>query len=117
MEVTPGIMVEKEDEEKEDRRRTDNLAARVQKLEEQVRGMHQKMWEAMSFTGVATEEESASWRRDGAGGEWQRWHGAWWVKVGQQNLNSRQRRQISGGLQRLTAREQRSGLAAERIEE
>ena len=56
VEVPPGIMVEREYEEKEDRRRTDNLAARVQKLEEQVRGMHQKMWEAMSFTGAVTEK-------------------------------------------------------------
>ena len=74
-------------------------------VEEQLRGMHHKMWEAMSFTGAAAEEESASWRRDGAGEEWQRWKGVWWVKVGQQKLNSRQRRQISRGLQRLTARE------------
>ena len=65
-----------EDEEKEDGRRMDKLAARVQKLEERVRrGMHEKMWEAMSFTGTATEEESTSWKRDGAGGEWQRWEG------------------------------------------
>ena len=67
VDVPPGIMVEREDEE-EDGRRMDKLAARVQKLEERVRGMHEKMWEAMSFTGTATEEESTSWRRDGAGG-------------------------------------------------
>ena len=57
-----------EDEEKEDGRKMDDLAARVQKFEERVRGMHQKMWEGMSFTGTATEEESASWRRDSPGG-------------------------------------------------
>ena len=51
MDVPPGIMVEREDEEKEDGRRMDKLAARVQMLEERVRGMHEKMWEAMSFTG------------------------------------------------------------------
>ena len=32
-EVPPGIVVEREKEEKEDRKRTDNLVARVQKLE------------------------------------------------------------------------------------
>ena len=93
-----------EDEEKEDGRRTDDLAARVQKLEEQVRGMHRKMWEAMRFAEATTEEENVSWRHDGARGEWQRWKGAWWVKVEQHHLNSRQRRQISRGLWRLTER-------------
>ena len=38
------------------------------------------------------------------GGEWQRWKGAWWVKVGRQNLNSRKRRQNLRGLRRLIAR-------------
>ena len=61
VEVPLGFMVEAEEDEKEDRRRMDNLVARVQKLEEQVRGMHQKMWEAMSFTEAVTEEENASW--------------------------------------------------------
>ena len=97
VEIPPGIMVERERNEKEDAERSDNLVARVQKLEEQMRWMHQKTWEATSFTGAPTEEECVSWRGDGAGGEWQRWNGAWWVKVGQQNLNSRQRRQISRG--------------------
>ena len=69
IEVPPGIMVEREEE---DRKRTDNLVARVQKLEGQMREMHQKMWEATSFTSftvASTEEESVSWRRGGAGGE------------------------------------------------
>ena len=100
-EVPPEIMVEREEE---DTKRTDNLVARVQKLEGQMRWMHQKLWEATSFTGRPTEEENVSWRRDGAGREWQRWKGAWWVKVGRQNLNSRQRKQISRGLRRLIAR-------------
>ena len=94
-------MVERE-EEAENKSGTDNLAARVQKLEEQVREMRQRMSEAMGFTG----EENASWRRDGAGGAWQRWKRAWWVKVGGQNLNSRQRSRVSKGLQRLVARGQ-----------
>ena len=102
--IPPGIMVERERNEKEDAERSDKLVARVQKLEEQMRWMHHKMLEATSFTGAFTENESASWRREGAGGEWQRWKGAWWVKVEQQNLNSRQRRQISRGLRRLIAR-------------
>ena len=96
------------------RRRTgggwDKLAARVQKLEERVRGMHEKMWEAMSFTGTATVEESTNWRRDGAGGEWQRWKGEWWIRVGSSNLNSRQRRRVSRDLRRLIAREQNEVL-------
>ena len=104
VEVPPGITVERERNETEDRKRTDDLVARVQKLEEQMRWMHQKVWETTSFTVAFTEDESASWRREGAGGEWQRWKGAWWIKVEQQNLNSRQRRQISRGLRRLTAR-------------
>ena len=105
VDVPPGIVVEREDE-KEDGRRMDKLVARVQKLEERVRGMHQKMWEAVSLTGTATEEESTNWRRDGAGGEWQRWKGEWWIRVGSSNLNSRQRRGVSRNLRRLIAREQ-----------
>ena len=97
VEVPPGIMVERERNEKEDTKRTDNLVARVQNLEEQMRWMHRKMWDATSFTVASTKEESVSWRREGAGGEWQRWKGAWWVKVEQQNLNSTQKRQISRG--------------------
>ena len=50
VEVPPGIMVERERNEKKDTKRTDDLVARVQKLEEQMRWMHQKMWEATSFT-------------------------------------------------------------------
>ena len=74
--------MEREKEEKEDRKRTDNLVARVQKLEGQMREMLQKKWEATSFTQAVIEEENASWRCEGAGGEeWQRWKGAWWVKV------------------------------------
>ena len=68
VEAPPGITVEPEGEEKEDGRRTDDLAARVQKLEEQVRGMHRKMWEAMGFAEATTAEENVSWRHDGAGG-------------------------------------------------
>ena len=63
VEVPPGIMVERDRGQKEDTKRTDNLVARVQKLEESMRWMHQKMWEATSFTVASTEEESASWRR------------------------------------------------------
>ena len=110
VDVPPGIMVEREDEEEEDGRRMDKLAARVQKLEERVRGMHEKMWEAMSFTGTATEEESTSWRRDDAGGEWQRWKGEWWIRVASSKLNSRQRRRVSRNLRRLIPREQNEVL-------
>ena len=67
-EVPPRIVVEREKEEKEDRKRTDNLVARVQKLEGQMREMHQKKWEATSFTQAVTEEENASLRCEGAGG-------------------------------------------------
>ena len=80
VEVPLGIMVEREGNQKEDAKRTDNLVARVQKLEEQVRWMHQKMWEATSFTGAFTEDESASWRSEGAGGEKQRWKVRGWSR-------------------------------------
>ena len=65
--------------------------------------MRQKAFEAMGSNKASMEEGSGSWRRDGAWGEWQRWKGAWWVKVGRQNLNARQRKQISRGLRRLIA--------------
>ena len=67
MEAPPGITVEPEGEEKEDGRRTDDLAARVQKLEEQVSGMHRKMWEAMGFAEATTEEAIDAFQRPETG--------------------------------------------------
>ena len=46
--VPPGTLVEREEEE-EDKSGTENLAARVQQLAEQMREMRQRMWEAMGF--------------------------------------------------------------------
>ena len=44
------------------------------------------------------------------GGEWQRWKGEWWIRVGRSSLNARQRRRISRDLRRLISREQNEVL-------
>ena len=90
VEVPPEIVVEREEEE--DKRETDKLAVRAQRLEEQMGRVRQRMSEA-----VGSNEASMKERR---GEERQRWKGALWVKVVQQNLNCRRRWRISGGLRR-----------------
>ena len=74
------------------------MAARVLKLEEQIKGIG----EMIGSNEVSMDEGSAGWRREGDGDEWQKWHGAFWIRVEQQNLNSRQRMKISRGLEQTT---------------
>ena len=68
--------------------------------------MKEMSWRGRSNVSAAGESgsEGASWgwdaRRDGEWGEWQQWDGVWWIRVGHSNLNSRQRRQVSRGLER-----------------
>ena len=56
------------------------------------------------------DEGNLGCRRETDGEEWQRWNGSWWIRVEQQNLNSRQRRKISRSLRRMITREQ-NGMA------
>ena len=57
-----------------------------------------------------TWDKGIPWRHEDEGDEWQRWEGSWWIRVNQDDLNSRQRRKISGGLKRMIDRE-RNGMA------
>ena len=79
-------------------------------LEEQIRGIYYKMGEMMGSDEASMDEGNLGCRRETDGEEWQRWNGSWWIRVEQQNLNSRQRRKISRGLRRMITREQ-NGMA------
>ena len=87
-----------------------NLETRVKMLEEQIRGIYYKMGEMMGSDEASMDEGNLGCRRETDGEEWQRWNGSWWIRVEQQNLNSRQRRKISRGLRRMITREQ-NGMA------
>ena len=79
------------------------LEAQVTKLEEQTKWMYDRM--------TAAEAESSTWNRgipwryEDNGDEWQRWEGSWWIRVNQDDLNSRQRRKISRNLRKMIDRE------------
>ena len=85
----------------------DKLEARITKLEEQTKWMYDRMTEAA---------ESSTWNKgiprkyEDEGDEWQRWEGSWWIRVNPDDLNSRQRRKISRGLQKMIGRE-KNGMA------
>ena len=89
----------------EDEEETTNLAARVLKLKEQIQGMYQQVGELTGSSEVSKGEGSVGWTREAAVDEWQRWNGARWITIEQQNLNSR-RRKISVRLRRMITREQ-----------
>ena len=88
-----------------------NLEARKMRLEEQTQWVYQKMGEMMGFSETFVDERGAAWRREDDGDEWQRWNGNWWIRVEQQDLNSRERREISRGFRRMIIHEQ-NGMAS-----
>ena len=50
------------------------------------------------------------WRYEVYGDEWQRSEGSWWIRVNQDDLNSRKRRNISRNLRKMIDRE-KNGMA------
>ena len=62
----------------------------------------------------STWNRGIPWRYEDNGDEWQRWEGSWWIRVNQDDLNSRQRRKISrnNGMARLL-QELKKGIRAE----
>ena len=60
--------------------------------------------------------ESSTWNRgiperyEDSGDEWQLWEGSWWIRVNQDDLNSRQRRKISRNLRKMIDHE-KNGMA------
>ena len=53
----------------------------------------------------STWNRGIPWRYEDEGDEWQRWEGSWWIRVNQDDLNSRQRRKISRCLKKMIDRE------------
>ena len=64
------------------------------------------MGEVIDSSEASMDEGTAGRRRECDGDAWQRWNGAWWIRVEQPNLNSRQRRKISRGRRRMITPEQ-----------
>ena len=62
-----------------------NLEARIMRLEEQT--------QRMGFSETSMDEGGAFWRRGDDGDERQGWNGTWWIRVEQQDLNSRQKKE------------------------
>ena len=58
----------------------------------------------------STWNKSTSCRHEDNGDEWQRWEGSWWIRVNQDDLNSRQRRKTSRNLKKMIDRE-KNGMA------
>ena len=58
----------------------------------------------------STWNRGIPWKCQDEGDEWQRWEGSWWIRVNQDNLNSRQRRKISRSLKKMIDRE-KNGMA------
>ena len=82
------------------------LEIRVTKLEEQTNWMYDRMAAAEA----STWGKGVPWRQEDEGNDRQRWEGSWWIRVNQDDLNSRQRRKISRGLKRMIDRE-KNGMA------
>ena len=80
------------------------------RLEEQTQWMCHKMGEMMGFSETNVDEGVAAWRREDDGDGWQRWNGNWWIRVAQQDFNSK-RSEISRGFRRMIIREQ-NGMAS-----
>ena len=76
--------------ERDEERNEDKLETRVMRLEEQTKWMY---------------DRGIPWRYEDEGDEWQRWEGSWWIRVNQDDLNSRQTRKISRGLKKMIDRE------------
>ena len=86
----------------------DKLETRVTKLEEQTKWMYDRMTAAAAES--STWNRGIPWRYEDNGDEWQRWEGSWWIRVNQDDLNSRQRRKISRNLRKMIDRE-KNGMA------
>ena len=86
----------------------DKLETRVTMLEEQTKWMYDRMTAAAAES--STWNRGIPWRYEDNGDEWQRWEGSWWIRVNQDDLNSRQRRKISRNLRKMIDRE-KNGMA------
>ena len=87
-------------------------------LEEQIRGIYYKMGEMMGSDEASMDEGNLGCRRETDGEEWQRWNGSWWIRVEQQNLNSRQRRgNLQGSQEDDNPRTKWNGQPSERVTE
>ena len=100
IETPPGIGNEEERSQKEvthgkQERNEDKLETRVMRLEEQTKLMYDRMTAAAE---PSTWSRGIPWKYEDEGDEWQRWEGSWWIRVNQDDLNSRQRRKISRSL-------------------
>ena len=84
--------------ERDEERNEDKLETRVMRLEEQTKWMYDRMTAAAE---PSTWNRGISWKYEDEGDEWQRWEGSWWIRVNQDDLNSRQRRKISRGLKKM----------------
>ena len=93
--------------ERDEESNEDKLETRVMKLEEQTKWINDRMTAAAE---PSTWNRGTPWRYEDEGDEWQRWEGSWWIRVNQDDLNSRQRRKISRGLKKMIDRE-KNGMA------
>ena len=100
-----GEMSKQSAGERDEESNEDKLETRVIRLEEQTKWMYDRMTAEPS-----TWNRGIPWRYQDEGDEWQRWEGSWWIRVNQDDLNSRQRRKISRGLEKMIDRE-KNGMA------
>ena len=112
IETPPGIGNEEEKSQKEvthgkQECNEDKLETRVMRLQEQTQWMYDRMTAAAE---PSTRNRGITWKCEDEGDEWQRWEGSWWIRVNQDDLNSRQRRKISRSLKNMIDRE-KNGMA------
>ena len=93
--------------ERDEESNEDKLETLVMRLEEQTKWMYDRMTAAAEPN---TWNRGIPWRYADEGDEWQRWEGSWWIRVNQDDLNSRRRRKISRGLKKMIDRE-KNGMA------
>ena len=112
IETPPGIGNEEERSQKEvthgkQECNEDKLETRVMRLEEQTKWMYDRM---MAAAEPSTWNRGIPWKYEDEGDEWQRWEGSWWIRVNQDDLNSRQRSKTSRSLKKMIDRE-KNGMA------
>ena len=105
--IQGGEMSKQSAGERDGESNENELEAQIVKLEEQTKWMYDKMTAAAE---PSTWDKGIPWKYEDEGNEWQRWEGSWWIRVNQDDLNSRQRRKISRGLKRMIDRE-KNGMA------
>ena len=93
--------------ERDEERNEDKLETRVMRLEEQTKWMYDRMTAAAE---PSTWNRGIPWEYEDEGDEWQRCEGCWWIRVHQDDLNSRQRRKMSRSLKKMIDRE-KNGMA------